>query len=471
MVSSLRGGHLTLIEAASKRDPTQQTQYEDPEAAIRKALDELAAMPSDQPFEDLFKLERPYGRGAKATSPVPAASTAPRRERSIQPKQGDPSTTIAPVKGTRLPTSAMRGQGKEDTPEDDEQGSILPIIAEPTMPQSAQPQPSFPIHEPNDEPEDPYLRSYHDYNSDDDGAHHEVGLSRTERSSSAVLEPVARAKTRRSNDRNRVYSLEPSQLRQTALPVATTLEDDSQIAVPMTPPPPPSFAVSKTEPPTQDAPRYTSAPAGRLQQVKIYGKKSAPTRSTRLTDRNPAERREFRDQLSPEPEWEQEHLNNDTARSVRAGSTSLWPPSGEATQTDERGDDWEGSSNEGEEGEPRLILGELLVNERGQRLTRGRTRNGEWPDQKSLGLFHEDTPGEHPRSVDLLRPVSERFHLAQQQAYGYTAEVRYMPSPELDIKPDIKRHNDRANHDHPLAHPVARLNMSRSRSTADRLDV
>lgn len=456
-------------EVMGKGSATQQTDYVDEEVAIREVLDTLDAMPPSQPFKDLFELDRRQKPGSEAIVVVPAASTTARRDKRTVRCNSDIRQAEARglVNGTRLPTSAMRGMGRKDTPEDDEDSSSPFKSSDSVMPQSAQVRPLQPVDRYDDNEPISDLRSYN-YDSDEGRTRDLADLSPTERNSSAVTEPVARAKTRRSNDRARVYSLEPSQLRRATLPT-NTVEDATQIAVLMTPPPALSFAVSESGPPTQDPLRYPSAPLGQVQSVKTYAKND-PTRSIRQVYRNPAERLEFRKQFSPEPEFERQILINDVLRTKRAGSTSLWPAYGGSTQGDERDDASDSTAYGSEEGEARLILGELQINERGQRVTRGRGRNGEWPDERQKGLFHPDTQEEH-RPIELFRPVSERFHLAQQQLCGNATDMRYTPSPEEEMKPDIKRHNDRANYDHPLVHPAPRLNMSRSSSTADRLDV
>jgi hypothetical protein len=420
-------------------------------------------MPPSQPFEDLFSTDEHHGRANMTSIAIPPASTAPYRDKVVEWDKGlHLAEAFSKLKGTRLPISAIRGGGKEDTPEDDIEVVSRPRSPSPAMPRSAQPRPitRSDFNEIN-------LRQY---DSDDD----EVPLSPTERNSSCVIDPVPRAKTRRSNDRARVYSLEPSQHRKQGL--STGIDDNAPGIVGMSSPPPASFAVSETEPPTQGATRFTSAPTVRLQRVKTYAKgaKSAPTRPVRQVPRDPADRREFRDQFSPEPEWEQEHQVGGTARSKRPQSAIISPPLVEATQMDDEDDDWRQGLDEGTQDEARLILGELQVNEKGQRVARGRGRNGEWPQDRALGLFHEETgDDEHPRPVELFRPVSERFHLARPYQEYPTMDIKYSPLSDTDIKPGIsfKRHNPRANHDHPVVHPDARLKMSRSRSTAERVDV
>lgn len=447
----LRGGHGE--GEGRERGFSQLPTEEDNDVAMQEALEHLQGMPSEQTFDDLFDLDKTaYYAPVDERRHVPAASTAsrdvprdeaqpPKRRRLEAPEtlndiQSDLSRGRYPTtplmnnttrSHLRHPISAMRGGGMEDDlPQDESQTQeYIP------MPESAQPR--RPVQEENDA--------------------YDVGypmLSPTEMDSSAIREPVSRSQTRRSNDRSRVYSLEPGyQLAFGYLPAGHTR--------------PSSFAVSDTEAGTPTTPPIPP------QRLKTYakGSKSAPARTRFATSRNPAQRQGFKDLFSPEPEWEEEHLtaaSGKVDRSKRAGSTSWWPdtatPPALVDETSEEEDD------EDMEARVRHILGEVEVNERGQRVARGRKRNGPWPEGRDMGLFHEDTQDQAARPTELYRPVSERFHLVKEE--HQTPLVQDTPPPD-EVEPR-RRHNPRANHDRPVEHPVPQLVMGRQRSVAERLD-
>jgi hypothetical protein len=301
------------------------------------------------------------------------------------------------------------------------------------------------------------------YETEFDSQEDQARLSPTELNSSAIPEPVSRSQTRRSNDRSRVYSLQPN----------PSFERDTQ----QDPHPCPSFSVSDTQPDapdssnSPDSPRYVSAPGP--SRVKTYARtsKSAPTRHNTTTSRNPAQRPGFKDLFSPEPEWEQEHLTGVPTkdRSKRAGSTSWWPE----PDTPALVDDQESEEDDDEEelgGGLRHILGEVEVNEQGHRIVKGRNRNGPWPSQRLKGLFDDDSHDFH-RSTEYYRPVSDRLHLVRVKDEPQDTLVQTTPpSPdEIEISRS-RKHNTRANHDRPIVHPPPQLIMRREQSVADRLD-
>jgi hypothetical protein len=461
------GEYLRLRGGGEGREESSSGMEQDKEEAMREVLDDLQAMPSGQPFDDLFDLGKPlYPPPSSQPYQVPAASTAPRSNQNKRKRPAEPMTLHEiPSKSSRArgdqygshimldqrtqaqyPTSAIRVNVEDD--DDDQDLNQMPVSAQPRR--------------------ESIYQGYYDSQED------EVHLSPTEVNSSAIREPVSRSQTRRSNDRSRVYSLQPGQ----PSPVERS-QDPTQL--------PPSFAVSDTQPDLDDltqspnSPRYVSAPSG-PSRIKTYSKaaknKSAPSRhntTITTTSRNPAHRPGFKDLFSPEPDWEQEHLTGVSAkdRSKRVGSTSWWPEPDIPDLLHDHGSEEE-DGNEGEDEEMggglRHILGEVELNERGHRIVTGRgiKRNGPWPDERLKGLFNDDSQ-DHHRPIELYRPVSDRLHLVQVKEEAQGTLVRDTPSPPDEIK-SSRKHNHRANYDHPIVHPPPQLIMRRERSVAERLD-
>jgi hypothetical protein len=449
----LRGGH---GEEERREGNISQLPMEDNDLEMQQASANLQGMPSGQTFDDLFNFDdTPYH------PPVPASSTAPRDKGQLSKRRkldapetlgeidADTSRGRSPTtphindasrSNLRHPVSAMRGGGTEedDLLDGDPRHTLEEYIP---MPESAQPR--RPMEEPED---DKYDEDY-------------PMLSPTEMNSSAMREPVSRSQTRRSNDRSHIYSLEPGYPKASGyLPTGQTF--------------PTSFPVSDTQPGTPDSPPPPT-PAGPPQRVKTYakGSKSAPTRSRVATSRNPAQRHGFKDLFSPEPEWEEEHLtaaSGKVDRSKRAGSTSWWPDSITPAPLEESSDE---EDDEEMESTVRHILGEVEVNEKGQRVARGRKRNGPWPEGRDMGLFHEDTQDQAARPTELYRPVTERFHLVNVNVKEetHTPLPLVQDTPPLEYQPK-RKHNNRANDDRPVEHPVPKLTMGRQRSVAERLD-
>jgi hypothetical protein len=443
------GDQLRLRGGGEGREESSSGLEENHEIAMKQVLDDLQAMPSNQTFTQLFDGEKRI-IAPETHHQVPAASTAPRDQGTQKRKrQEDPITLNDLGSGpprpevrtypmldkrsqAQYPISAMRGNIGED---EDVQ-----------MPVSAQP------------------RRKSIYETEFDSQEDQARLSPTELNSSAVPEPVSRSQTRRSNDRSRVYSLQP---------IASFEWDTAQ-----DPNPPPSFAVSDTQPDSpdspnsSDSPRYVSAPGP--SRVKTYAKtsKSAPTRHNTITSRNPAQRPGFKDLFSPEPEWEQEHLTGALTkdRSKRAGSTSWWPePDTPALVDDQESEEDDDEDGEELEGGLRHILGEVEVNEHGHRIVKGRNRNGPWPSQRLKGLFDDDSQDFH-RSTEYYRPVSDRLHLVKVKEEPQDTLVQDTPPSPEEIKISrFRKHNTRANHDRPIVHPPPQLIMRREQSVADRL--
>jgi len=443
------GSQLRSRGGGEGREESSSGLEENHEIAMKQVLEDLQAMPSGQSFTQLLE-------GKKRCIPsethhqVPAASTAPRDQGAQKRKRQEEPTTLNDVSSgpsrpersthpmldkrsqAQYPISAMRGNIEEY---DDAQ-----------MPVSAQP------------------RRKSIYETEFDSQEDQARLSPTELNSSAIQEPVSRSQTRRSNDRSRVYSLQP----------IASFEWDTQ----QDPHPCPSFAVSDTQPDSPessdspDSPRYVSAPGP--SRVKTYAKtsKSAPTRHNTTTSRNPAQRPGFKDLFSPEPEWEQEHLTGASTkdRSKRAGSTSWWPePHTPALVDDQESEDDNDDDEEELAGGLRHILGEVEVNEHGHRIMRGRNRNGPWPSQRLKGLFDDDSQDFH-RSKEYYRPVSDRLHLVKVKEEPQDTLVQNTPRSPDEIKSSRSRkHNTRANHDRPIVHPPPQLIMRREQSVADRL--
>ena len=433
------GGRLRLRGGGEGREESSSGLEENHEVAMKQVLDDLQAMPSNQTFTQLFEGEKRMVP-PETHHQVPAASTAPRDHgHQKRKRQEDPITLndlssgpSRPEKSThpmldkrsqaQYPISAIRGSiEEEDIP----------------MPVSAQP------------------RRKSIYETEVDSQEDQARLSPTELNSSAVPEPVSRSQTRRSNDRSRVYSLQP----------IASFEWDTQ----QDPNPAPSFAVSDTQPDSPgssnspESPRYVSAPGP--SRVKTYAKtsKSAPTRQNTTTSRNPAQRPGFKDLFSPEPEWEQEHLTGVSTkdRSKRAGSTSWWPEPDQESEQDEDEEELGGGL--------RHILGEVEINEHGHRIVRGRNRNCPWPSQRLKGLFDDDSQDSH-RPTEYYRPVSDRLHLVKVKEELQDTLVQDTPPSPDEIKISrSKKHNTRANHDRPIVHPPPQLNMRREQSVADRL--
>jgi len=264
---------LRLRGGGEGREESSSGLEENHEIAMKQVLDDLQAMSSGQPFTQLFDEEK-RNVTIETHHPVPAASTAPRDHgHQKRKRQEDPITlndlSSGPSRPERsahpmldkrsqaqYPISAMRGNiEEEDVP----------------MPVSAQP------------------RRKSIYETEVDSQEDQARLSPTELNSSAIPEPVSRSRTRRSNDRSRVYSLQP----------IASFEWNTQ----QDPHPAPSFAVSDTQPDSPgssnspDWPRYVSAPGPA--RVKTYAKtsKSAPTRHNTITSRNPAQRPGFKGRL------------------------------------------------------------------------------------------------------------------------------------------------------------------------------
>jgi hypothetical protein len=260
------GGQLRLRGGGEGREESSSGLEENHEIAMKQVLDDLQAMPSNQTFTQLFDGEK-RTIAPETHHQVPAASTAPRdqgtQKRKRQEGPSRPGDRTHPMLDKRsqaqYPISAMRGNIEED---DDAQ-----------MPVSAQP------------------RRKSIYETDFDSQEDQARLSPTELNSSAIREPVSRSQTRRSNDRSRLYSLQP----------IASFEWDTQ----QDPHPAPSFAVSDTQPDSPDSPNssdsppYASAPGP--SRVKTYAKtsKSAPTRHNITTSRNPAQRPGFKDLFRP----------------------------------------------------------------------------------------------------------------------------------------------------------------------------
>jgi len=455
----LRGG------GGGEKEESSQVMEQDHEVAMREALVELQAVPTAQPFSDLFapdeRLGMPPSKHASQASVgfTPHLNTPSKRKRQNEPMTlndlspdssrlrrdtGLPPPTLTQRIHTAHRISAMRGGAGEDTLLGDEQDLPMPVSAQPRNPSI-------------------YQTEHDDDIQEEEG----VRLSPTEVNSSAIQEPVSRSQTRRSNDRSRVYSLQPA-----SIPINSP-HDPAEVCIP------PSFAVSDTQPGTPDSPGYISAPGPSRVKTYAKGSKSAPTRQvTTHKSRNPAERREFRDFFSPEPEWEQEHMDivSNADRSKRAGSTSWWPdpdtPELLHDQESEDDDDDDDEEDEDIEGNVRHILGEVELDERGHRISRARrwsrNRNGPWPNERLRGLFDDDSQ-DYPRHQELYRPVSERFHLVQIKEEPQNTLVHDTP-PLPDEFKHRRKHNHRANHDHPIVHPPRQLIMRRERSVAERLN-
>ena len=417
---------------------------ENHEVAMKQVLDDLQAMPSNQTFTQLFEGDQKIVP-ADIAHQVPAASTAPRDQGAQKRKRHEDPITL-----NDLSSGPSRPEGHKHPMLDERSQAQYPISAlrggieeeDDQMPVSAQP------------------RRKSIYETVYDSQEEEVRLSPTELNSSAIPEPMSRSQTRRSNDRSRVYSLQP----------IASFEWDTQPNFN----PPPSFAVSDTQPDSPDSPGspcYVSAPGPSRVKTYAKGSKSAPTRYNTTISRNPAERLGFRDRCSPEPEWEQEHLTgvSNKDRSKRAGSTSLWPgPDTPALVDDQESEEEEDDEQLGVK--VRHILGEVEVNEQGHRVIRGRNRNGPWPSQRLKGLFDDDSQDFH-RPTEYYRPVSDRLHLVKVKDEPQNTLVQNTPpSPDEPKTSRSRKHNTRANYDRPIVHPPPQLIMRREQSVADRLD-
>lgn len=435
---------LRLRGGGEGREGSSSGLEENHEVAMKQVLDDLQAMPSNRSFTQLFE-------GEKGTVPtdiphqVPAASTAPRDQGAQKRKRQEDPITL-----NDLSSEPSRPGGHKHPMLDERSQAQYPISAmrggfeeeDGQMPVSAQP------------------RRKSIYEAEYDSQEDEVRLSPTELNSSAIPEPVSRSQTRRSNDRSRVYSLQP----------IASFEWDT----PHDPNLPPSFAVSDTQPDSPDSPgspRYVSVPGPSRVKTYAKGSKSAPTRYNTTTSRNPAERLGFRDRCSPEPEWEQEHLTGVSTnyRSKRDGSTIWWP----GPDTPALVDDQESEEDEDDEelrAGLRHILGEVELNEQGHRIIRGRNRNGPWPSHRLKGLFDDDSQDFH-RPTEYYRPVSDRLHLVKVKDEPQDTLVQNTPpSPDEHKTSRSRKHNTRANYDRPIVHPPPQLIMRREQSVADRLD-
>jgi hypothetical protein len=425
----------------------------------------LTPMGTDQleGLDDLFDLDRNYFAPTTDTGEIPAASTRPaqaKRKRSTEPttlNEVSTSSTRSQI-GTGMDQdghvqyrlSAMRDSDRIGN-DPDEGEPIYP------MPRSAQ------SRLPDADVDREGGNEYFDGNYD---SHNEIQLSPTEINSSAMRDPVSRSQTRRSNDRSKIYSLERGDNLVEATPSDEQREADNLPRFPV-----PSFALSDSQPTQTQAQsiRSLSAPINpRPQKVKTYSKssKSVPSRRIHPTSPTSLGGKGFKDLFSPEPEWEEQHRYNDKAsgrvdKSKRAGSTSWWPST--PGMVSDEGDDTDDDDDERDE-EPmiRHILGDIQVNEKGQRIARGRGRNGEWPEGRELGLFGEQDElyDRYHKYPELYRPLTERFHLVKQEPPD---------TPNPDIKPE-RRHNHRANYDRPIIHPDPVLTMRREKSVAGRLD-
>jgi hypothetical protein len=423
------------------------------------------AMGTDQleGLDDLFDLDRNYFASTTDTGQIPAASTRPaqaKRKRSTEPttlnevstsstrSQSGPSMDQDSHVQPRL--SAMRDSDRHGIDADEEE-LIYP------MPRSAQSR----LPDNDADMDGDNLNFYGHYDSHNE----EIQLSPTEINSSAMRDPVSRSQTRRSNDRSKIYSLE----RGDNLVEATLSDNEQEVDKPPRFPVP-SFALSDSQPTQTQAQSTRSLMAHvnpRPQKVKTYSKssKSVPSRRIHPTSPTSSGGKGFKDLFSPEPEWEQQHRYNDQAsgrvdRSKRAGSTSWWPST--PGMVSDEGDDTDDEGEEDEEPMIRHILGDIQVNEKGQRVARGRGRNGEWPEGRELGLFGEQDQlhDRYHKYPELYRPLTERFHLVKQEPPD---------TPDSDTKPE-RRHNHRANYDRPVIHPDPVLTMRRERSVAGRLD-
>lgn len=336
-----------------------------------------------------------------------------------------------------------------------------------------------------------------DYLCSQDGPESEeehTRMSPTEMNSSNTREPVPRSSTRRSNSRQRVYSAQSSE--PPASPSGGTYQGNGPSHISQSRPDrTSSFPVSDSEVSTQMSVDRPTAPVAKSRRLNTYSKsnsrvlKVTTARRREMVDpENPARQPGFRDQFSPEPEWENQQRKerqnghsgaNPRPKTKRRGSTSIWPasldgPTYPQPQSPNESEDDE-DDEEGEEGEEadgatnREPLREVRVNKQGRILARGRGRNGAWPGQRDLGLFgDEDEDAYRPRpEVDQYRPLTERLHLVhvKEEVMDLDEEPRQHKRRREDDADRIRAFTDPRR-----THPIAKLKLTRSDSVRDRVD-
>lgn len=312
---------------------------------------------------------------------------------------------------------------------------------------------------------------------DEEGLNPTTRASPTELNSSAMQDPVHRSITRRSNSHRQVYSLATQEEGEASPTLSLRLnssvlrqQPDEVVDSPASREQPTSFPVSQTEVPSQCSERLDRTRTTRLRTAATYSR-SRPRVSvaSRAERTNLANQSAFRDQFSPEPEWEEEqrrqHRQLERTRSKRHGSTSYWPTSETASEAatdstvyadDERrmlGRDQE-DSDDGEEWGSLLArrpLSEIRLDEQGRTIARGRGRNGAWPEDRDLGLFGDDSQDARRQFTQPLRPVSERLHLIKQEEDEEDEEGGHHRKP---VKEKIKAFPDLYH-----KHPVAKLKL------------
>lgn len=477
--------------------------------------------------------DSPSDTGAEPISSVPIWRQQSGRQRSLAPNRlghSTPNPRMAGADSVQHGCFVDQGLGRYDTSnirgteEPDDVEFVASHRQEPEipMPPSAQPQRrqhSAPTRAP------PSRLRYTNYNSDDDDSEDEdddeqmeeqarVGvilprvrstdyhcsqddenderaarsrLSPTEMNSSTVRDPLVRSSTRRSNSHRDLYALR-GQLPIQSTPTRTIVKDTHSSRIsPSLPYRPSSFAVSDSEVPTQrdtqTALPTPATPKSRL--LNTYSKSTSRIGVSRreiLDPDNPAFRPGFRDQFSPEPEWEsqqrrhrdgQEKRKNDS-RSKRKGSTSFWPSTGTVPPTPDEDHGESGSWDDDNEEEEyvngpldevvdRLPLSEVQINKKGRVVARGRGRNGEWPDGRDIGLFGQTGEEIRHREIEFMRPVTERLHLIREAKVEVGADD-HLPRPRKE-KERIKAFADPRH-----THPIAKLKLTRSDSVKDRVD-